>query len=90
MTINKEQAVLWMLAQLQKDGCLYQDDVVDHLIKTKSEDLLVENADGNLALSRPILSSFLKHTAENVVWVKPYRYWRYRVTEDEPSREARG
>ena len=31
-----------------------------------------------------------KLTEENVVWVKPDRYWRYRVNEDEPGREARG
>ncbi|GKJ89907.1 TPA: hypothetical protein MCW73_001753 [Klebsiella pneumoniae] len=90
MTINKEQAVNWMLIKIQKDGCLYQDDVVDHLVKAKSEELLVENADGNLALSRQILNLFMKHTAEDVVWVKPQRYWRYRVAEDEPGREARG
>lgn len=90
MTISKEETVIWMLNQLQKDGCLYQDDVVDYLVKSKSEELLVENADGNLALSRQILSLFLKHTAEDVVWVKPQRYWRYRVDEDEPGREARG
>lgn len=90
MTINKEQAVNWMLTKIQKDGCLYQDDVVDHLVKAKSEDLLVENADGNLALSRQILNLFMKHTAEDVVWVKPQRYWRYRVAEDESGREARG
>ena len=90
MTISKEQTISWMLNQLQKDRCLYQDDVVDYLVKSKSEGLLVENADGNLALSRPILSLFLKHTAEDVVWVKPQRYWRYRVSEDDPGREARG
>ncbi|EOW6409858.1 hypothetical protein ACOZWD_002889 [Cronobacter sakazakii] len=90
MTLSKEDAVSWMLKHLKKDGCLYQDDVVDHLVKSKSEDLLVENADGNLALSRQILSLFLKHTSEDVVWVKPQRYWRYRVNEDEPGREARG
>lgn len=90
MTINKEQTVCWMLEHLQKDGCLYQDDVVDHLVRTKSEALLIENADGNLALSRQILTLFMKHTADNVVWVKPQRYWRYRVAEDEPGREARG
>lgn len=90
MTINKEQAVSWMLTQLEADDCLYQDDVVDHLVKTKSEGLLIENADGNLAISRQILNLFLAHTSENVVWVKPYRYWRYRVKEDEPGREARG
>lgn len=90
MTINREQAVNWMLDKLQKDGCLYQDDVVDHLVKAKSEELLVENADGNLALSRLIINLFRKHTDGDVVWVKPHRYWRYRVAEDEDGREARG
>ncbi|MDN4134048.1 DUF6953 family protein [Pantoea ananatis] len=90
MMINKENILPWMLQVLKKDGCLYQDDVVDYLVKNRAEDLLVENADGNLALSRQILNLFLKHTAEDVVWVKPQRYWRYRVAEDEPGREARG
>ncbi len=90
MKINNEQAVYWMLELLKRDKCLYQDDVVDYLVKNKSEDLLVENADGNLAIGRQILNQFLKHTAENVVWVKPQRYWRYRVAEDEPGREAQG
>lgn len=90
MMNNKDQVINWMLSQLVADGCLYQDDVVDYLVKTNSEELLVENADGNLAIGRQILSHFLKHTAENVVWVKPHRYWRYRVPEDEEGREARG
>lgn len=90
MTINKENILSWMLQILKKDGCLYQDDVVDYLVKNRAEDLLVENADGNLALSRQVLNLFLKHTTEDVVWVKPQRYWRYRVAEDEPGREARG
>jgi hypothetical protein len=79
-----------MLAQLVAEGCLYQDDVVDYLVKNSSEELLVENADGNLAIGRPILNLFLKQTVEDVVWVKPQRYWRYRVVEDDPGREARG
>lgn len=90
MTNNKDQVLSWMLAQLVADGCLYQDDVVDYLVKNNLEELLIENADGNLAIGRPVLNLFLKHTAEDVVWVKPQRYWRYRVTEDEAGREARG
>lgn len=80
----------WMLAQLKRDGCLYQDDVVDYLIKSKDESLLIENSDGNQVLSRPILEAFKKQTFESVVWVRSGFYWRYRVTEDEPGRNARG
>ncbi|QFT84473.1 hypothetical protein FIU88_05700 [Halomonas sp. THAF12] len=80
----------WMLAEIEREGCLYQDDVVDYLVKQKADDLLWENADGNLAIKRNVLTAFRRLTEENVVWVRPDRYWRFRVAEDEPGREARG
>ena len=81
---------LWMLSQIEKDGCVYQDDAVDNLIKTGAEKLLRENADGNLVLGRDVLAEFKYITEHNVVWVKSGRYWRFRVAEDEAGREARG
>lgn len=80
----------WMLSMLERDGCLYQDDVVDYLVKCKHETLLRENADGNLVIGRPLLDAFRKQTETTVVWVKPDFYWRWRVKEDEPGRDARG
>lgn len=80
----------WMLKALEKDGCIYQDDVVDYLVKNNCEQLLKENADGNLVLAKPVLDAFLATTKETVVWVKPDFYWRWRVAEDEPGRNARG
>ena len=85
-----EDIAQWMLAQLEKDGCLYQDDVVDYLVKNDQMDFLKENSDGNLVLKLNVNSGFKKKTIDNVVWVKPDRYWRYRVAEDESGREARG
>lgn len=84
------EVIQWMLDNLKKDGCLYQDDVVDYLVKQNQIDFLKENADGNLVLKLSVNSGFKKQTEDNVVWVKPDRYWRYRVAEDEPGREARG
>ena len=80
----------WMLAQIDMDGCIYQDDVVDHLVKARREDLLRENADGNQVVGKEVLAAFRKLTESTVVWVKPDRYWRWRVEEDEPGRDARG
>ncbi|GAB2938173.1 DUF6953 family protein [Hafnia psychrotolerans] len=80
----------WMLKKLSKEGCVYQDDVVDYLIKSKDESHLIENADGNQVLGRPLLNEFLKLTKDDVVWVRSGFYWRYRVAEDEPGRNARG
>jgi hypothetical protein len=80
----------WMSVELQRHGCIYQDDVVDYLVKSKAEALLRENSDGNLVVGREVLDAFKKLTETTVVWVKPERYWRFRVPEDEPGREARG
>jgi hypothetical protein len=88
--MDANAAAKWMLIQLEVHGCIYQDDVVDFLVKSGAEDLLRENADGNLAVGREVLSAFKAITETTVVWVKPDFYWRWRVTEDEPGREARG
>jgi hypothetical protein len=88
--MDADFASRWMLAQLDRDGCIYQDDVVDYLVKEDAEHLLRENADGNLVVGAELLKVFKAHTETKVVWVKPDRYWRYRVPEDELGREARG
>ena len=80
----------WMLAKLEQEECIYQDDVVDYLVRSKHEEFLKENADGNQVLGLTVLNAFKKLTPDNVVWVKPQRYWRFRVKEDEPGRNARG
>ena len=79
-----------MLTQLRNEDCLYQEDVVDHLVRSQSEYLLRENSQGNQVLARPVLNAFKKLTPDDVVWVRPDQYWRFRVKEDEPGREARG
>ncbi|MCC2605971.1 DUF6953 family protein [Planctobacterium marinum] len=80
----------WMQSELVASDCLYQDDVVDYVIKQQAEELLRENADGNLVLGRKILNEFRKLNETDVVWVRPEKYWRFRVPEDEESRDARG
>lgn len=88
--MDAQEAAKWMLSELEREDCLYQDDVVDFLVKSKADHLLRENSDGNLALERPLLNEFRKLTEKSVVWVVPERYWRYRVPEDEPGRNSRG
>ena len=88
--MTPDAVAAWMLTHVERDGCIYQDDVVDYLVKAKHEDLLSENVDGNQVVGRAVLAAFLKMTETTVVWVKPDRYWRWRVNEDEPGREARG
>ena len=88
--MRPDEVAAWMVAKLQAEGCVYQDDVVDYLVKAKADNLTRENSDGNVVVGQAVLGAFLKETTETVVWVKPDRYWRWRVAEDEPGREARG
>ncbi len=88
--MRPEQVADWMLSEVRRHGCIYQDDVVDYLVRAKADGLLRENSDGNLVVGQAVLSAFKAITETTVVWVKPDRYWRFRVTEDELSREARG
>lgn len=78
------------MTNLHVDKCLYQQDVVDYLVKAGNEQYLKENADGNLVLSVSTINQFRKVSGNDVVWVKPEKYWRFRVSEDEEGREARG
>jgi hypothetical protein len=88
--MDADSVAQWMLAEIARESCLYQDDVVDYLMKAGWEDLLTENADGNQVLGKQVLAAFRKLTPDTVVWVRPDRYWRFRVAEDEPGRDARG
>ena len=88
--MDEKAIAAWMQSELEKHGCLYQDDVVDHVVKANGDTFLRENADGNLVLGRKLLNQFRKLNEEEVVWVKPDRYWRFRVQEDEEGRDARG
>lgn len=88
--MEAQELASWMQSELNKQTCLYQDDVVDYAVKNLAEDLLRENADGNLVLGRKVLNEFKKLNETNVVWVRPDKYWRFRVLEDEDGREARG
>lgn len=80
----------WMIDKLQSDGCLYQDDVVDYIVRGGNESLLQENSEGNLVLDRTLLKRFKDLTTDNVVWIQSDFYWRYRVVEDDVGRKARG
>lgn len=88
MPLSLDDVSSWMLHVLSKDGCLYQQDVVDYLVRGSNEQHLKENTDGNLALSTKVISKFRVDSGENVVWVKPDKYWRYRVPEDPEGREV--
>ena len=65
-----DTVVDWMLIRLNQDTCLYQDDVIDYLIKANLEHLTAENAEGNQVLRDKVLAVFKQKTLDDVVWVQ--------------------
>ena len=77
-----QEAATWMLSKLEEEGCLYQEDVVDMLVKRNFDSLTNENSQGNLVVGKQLLDLFKKENESNVVWVSSDKYWRFRVPED--------
>ena len=86
--MDAQEMAAWMLSRVERDGCLYQEDAVYHLVSLGANDLLRINADGNEVLGTKVLAAFRRLTNTTVVWVRRDRYWRFRVDQDGPGREA--
>ena len=89
--MTAEDLAQWMYARIHDQGCVYQDESVDHALYVGKNDSLVRvNDAGNIVLGTTVLSAFRKLNDRGIVWVKPDRYWRWRCSTDEPGREQRG
>ena len=76
----------WMVAELERQGVLHQDDAVGRIADTFGQGFTYDNEAGNPAISHAILAVFNKLTRKNVVWSRGERYWRPREAGDDPSR----
>jgi Family of unknown function (DUF6953) len=54
---------------------------------TSCEVFTYDNDNGNLAISRNVLSAFRRLTGEDVVWDRDERMWRHRESHDAPGRQ---
>ncbi|KQN74040.1 hypothetical protein [Devosia sp. Leaf64] len=81
------QAAQWMVEQLAAKRYLDQETVAWQLHKM-DQSLTYSNANGNLAIAKPILAAFNKLTSDgDVVWSRSERQWRYRTKWDKPGRQ---
>jgi hypothetical protein len=76
----------WMLAQVEAEDSLYQDDAAAEIERRFGSAFIYENDNGNPAISRAVLSAFRK-ISENVVWERSERMWRKREEYDSPGRQ---
>lgn len=90
MSPTAADVAIWMLDALKKeDGLLYQHHVAYDIEEKFGEDFVYYNNNGNIAISKAVLSAFNKLTGDSVVWERGQRLWRYREDYDEPGRQQR-
>jgi len=77
-----------MVGRLEEEELLYQEVVVYEIEERFGSDFVYENENGNLAISRKVLSEFKKLTEDSVVWERGERLWRNREDFDPEGRSA--
>jgi hypothetical protein len=77
-TPTAKQVAEWMSKQFKQDCYLYQETVVYEIAEKFGEEFTYENANGNLAIRKDVLSSFRTLTQDSVIWERGERRWRKR------------
>lgn len=75
-----------MLARLEADDVLYQDEIVYVIERECGDEHVRINDNGNLAIQSNVLKAFRKLTEGCVVWEKGERCWRFRKDYDAQGR----
>jgi hypothetical protein len=86
MMVTAKDVANWMLSELENDQILYQENAVGCIQDKFGDSFVYDNQNGNMAISKEVLSEFRKLTKDNVVWFRGERHWRFREEYDEPGR----
>lgn len=81
------EVATWMLAEVQRDGVLYQDTAVGDIEQLFGAEFVVVNDNGNSAIRKDVLAAFRGLSGDSVVWERGERLWRKREGFDEPGRQ---
>lgn len=91
MATTPKDVADWMLAQIQAEGELRQQDAASTIKKEFGRRFVYRDENGDLAIDRRVLYQFRKLTAKTVVWVTSQDdylagFWRFRERGDLPGR----
>lgn len=92
MNTNKtaKDAAAWMVDELKREGCLYQDAAADYLYKHFGTAFADENDTGGMSIAKDVLAEFRAMTEKTVVWDRGEKCWRPRERGDGSGRLADG
>jgi len=85
-----KEAAAWMVAEVQREGCLYQADAADYLHTYFGKACADENDTGGMSISMSVLIEFRGLTTKSVVWDRGEKCWRLREPGDGSGRLADG
>jgi hypothetical protein len=84
--LTETDVAAWMLAVLERQGWLYQDDAVSGIEQEFGPQFTYENASGGTGINRKVLREFRKLTENTAVWDRADKSWRVREPHHEPGR----
>lgn len=84
--MTEDEAALWMLAEFEEAGFLYQDGAASHLFHLHDEKLAYFDQRSNLCVGKGVLSIFNRLTPD-AVYERSGKFWRTRLETDQPGRQ---
>ena len=87
MNTTPKDVANWMMQELKKDNFLSQDYAVNDINNEFGDEFTYLNDNGNLSISKAVLSAFKKLSGDNVVWDRWGKSWRFRNDNDLPGRQ---
>lgn len=75
----------FMLEHLEREHLLYQDKIVLLAREEFGDEFICVNENGNYAFKANVLNTFKKLTGDKVVWCRVSKYWRFRMSTDDPN-----
>jgi hypothetical protein len=76
----------WMLAELNRDGSLYQETAVCEIERRFGAEFTPLNSASNPSIRRDVLAEFRQLSGDAVVWERGEKLWRKRESFDQPGR----
>jgi hypothetical protein len=82
------EVATWMKSEIDARTILYQDWVATNIRQLFGKQYVYPNKNRNLAISRDVLTEYLRLTKDYVVWNKRKRFWRIRRSDDPNTRSV--
>jgi hypothetical protein len=84
--MTESDAANWMLREYEMKRFLYQEEAASHLLHLQDDALAYYDVNGNVCIGKGVLSAFNKLTSF-AVYERAGKFWRDRLSTDQPSRQ---